>query len=268
MTGLKHGPLSEGMVPMLTPGRSFVRCREWDALAIVEAIAPGEGCVEVILDGKSCWFPASSYRYIGERDDDGWIAAPPGGWAENPVPGRRVTATYRHGCTTTSTVGSSEKVWWDAAIAFRLVEEATPVGGGLGALREQARSVPTEPAADRWADLERLATKCTEGDPWYSADDLRGRQTFGQFLSQDRAFIAAANPATVLELTAAARAATAGCEPKANAPEPERSPDMVLVPREPTDAILRAWDAYRHNASGVVAWRAMIATARAKEAGE
>lgn len=52
------------------------------------------------------------------------------------------------------------------------------------------------------AELARLAERCTSGDPWYKDGDLRGRQSFGQFLSQDRAFIAAASPATVLALLA------------------------------------------------------------------
>ena len=52
------------------------------------------------------------------------------------------------------------------------------------------------------AELARLAERCTTGDPWYKEGDLRGRQTFEQFLPQDRAFIAAANPATVLALIA------------------------------------------------------------------
>lgn len=52
------------------------------------------------------------------------------------------------------------------------------------------------------AELARLAERCTSGDPWYKEGDLCGRQTFEQFLPQDRAFIAAANPATVLALIA------------------------------------------------------------------
>lgn len=50
--------------------------------------------------------------------------------------------------------------------------------------------------------LEKLADRCSFGDPWYTEENLLGRQNFGQFLPQDRAFIAAANPATVLALIA------------------------------------------------------------------
>jgi hypothetical protein len=41
-------------------------------------------------------------------------------------------------------------------------------------------------------------------------------------------------------------------------PAPEREA-WRTVPVEPTEAMPKAWDDYRHNASGVVAWKAMIA---------
>lgn len=50
--------------------------------------------------------------------------------------------------------------------------------------------------------LEKLADRCSFGDPWYTEENLLGRQNFGQFLTQDRAFIAAANPATIKALIA------------------------------------------------------------------
>ncbi len=53
--------------------------------------------------------------------------------------------------------------------------------------------------------LEAMANRCTSGDPWYKEGDLCGRQTFDQFIPQDRAFIAAASPATILDLIASAR---------------------------------------------------------------
>ena len=60
--------------------------------------------------------------------------------------------------------------------------------------------------------LEALADRCMSGDPWYKEGDLCGRQTFGQFLTQDRAFIAAANPAAIKSLIASAREAAAEIE--------------------------------------------------------
>lgn len=55
--------------------------------------------------------------------------------------------------------------------------------------------------------LEKLADRCSFGDPWYTEENLLGRQNFGQFLPQDRAFIAAANPATIKALIAELREA-------------------------------------------------------------
>ncbi|MCC4295803.1 hypothetical protein [Brevundimonas aurantiaca] len=57
--------------------------------------------------------------------------------------------------------------------------------------------------------LEKLADRCSFGDPWYTEENLLGRQNFGQFLTQDRAFIAAANPATIKALIAELKEARA-----------------------------------------------------------
>jgi len=65
-----------------------------------------------------------------------------------------------------------------------------------------------EPVADRWADLERLAKAardlCAEantvsGISWFTEHEL------STYEPEDAAFIAAANPAAILELIAAAR---------------------------------------------------------------
>ena len=65
--------------------------------------------------------------------------------------------------------------------------------------------------------LEALARRCTSGDPWYKEGDLCGRQTFGQFLAQDRAFIAAANPETILALISTLRSQAEALRPFAEA---------------------------------------------------
>ena len=57
--------------------------------------------------------------------------------------------------------------------------------------------------------LEKLTDRCSFGDPWYTEENLLGRQNFGQFLPQDRAFIAAANPDTIKALIAELREARA-----------------------------------------------------------
>ena len=74
----------------------------------------------------------------------------------------------------------------------------------MSALQAQAPSVPTELEADSWAGLEALAVAavavCKDDEmDWYM------REHFPQFEPEDAAFIAAAGPATVLELIAAAR---------------------------------------------------------------
>ena len=69
------------------------------------------------LDGETMDLAASPQ---GEAD---WITHDGG---PNPVPGKMVSARYRHGCTTSSTVGASEAVWWDAAIAYRVTEGVNP----------------------------------------------------------------------------------------------------------------------------------------------
>lgn len=90
---------------------------------------------------------------------------------------------------------------------------ATPIAGGFGP-RPQEAVVPTEPVADRWADLERLVKAATPG-PWLNASgewEIYGNDGDNKvahaFLRADQSFIAAANPATILELIAAARTAT------------------------------------------------------------
>ena len=50
------------------------------------------------------------------------------------------------------------------------------------------------------SDLRKKAEACLHGDPWYTDENLLGRQNFGQFLPQDRSYIAAANPAAILAL--------------------------------------------------------------------
>ena len=58
---------------------------------------------------------------------------------------------------------------------------------------------------DRWADLERLAKAAAEINAagwWVSEGTLEGVSILDR---QDREFIAAANPAAILELIAAAR---------------------------------------------------------------
>jgi hypothetical protein len=178
---------------------------------------------------------------------EGWVTHNGG---PNPVPGARVEWRNREGsnaCCKADELSGWEHPYgpdgiWDI-IAYRVVTSAalSAIEGGGGALQPSA-SVPTEPVADRWADLERLAKAATQhvtGDwhhdkpeTWIWAGDPRGGRVHiadirgwgyltgrGGGLGLDETpafdqqkawgrFIAAANPAAILELIAAARTAT------------------------------------------------------------
>lgn len=135
---LRHGPLTADMVPLLKAGSSvlvavagywpyqnrgpFVFSRlDSDLVMLTEK--PGES------------FFHGRFTYIGERDADGWITAPEGGWTENPVPGMRVDVRERSGRT--GVVQSDDLVWANRSgtrpqreiIAFRLSDQPVPPEG-------------------------------------------------------------------------------------------------------------------------------------------
>jgi len=109
----------------------------------------------------------------------------------------------------------------DALIAMlAATPPATPIAGGFGS-RPQEAVVPTEPVADRWADLERLAKAAMAEAPAPWSVKPRERGPHGNLPSElidangewvasfdgadEQAFSAAANPAAILELINAAR---------------------------------------------------------------
>jgi hypothetical protein len=93
---------------------------------------------------------------------------------------------------------------------------------------------------DKWADLERLAKAAVQvvGQP--DEDDWFMPQHFANLEPEDAAFIAAANPAAVLELITAAR--------RTPAPEGEA---WRTVPVEPTEAMIAAANALWGEGTGV-----------------
>jgi hypothetical protein len=93
---------------------------------------------------------------------------------------------------------------------------------------------------DKWADLERLAKAAVQvvGQP--DEDDWFMPQHFANLEPEDAAFIAAANPAAVLELITAAR--------RTPAPEGEA---WRTVPSEPTEAMIEAAHALWGEGTGV-----------------
>lgn len=116
-TALKPGPLTAEMAKLLKAGSSMLRT-EQGRMSSFAGIWPATGLL--CISGGGAW-AASSLSYIGERDAEGWIAAPEGGWPENPVPGI-VETRYEDG----GFVGPSESELpnWPAVIAFRPAVEA------------------------------------------------------------------------------------------------------------------------------------------------
>lgn len=251
MTPLQPGPLSPGMIV----SRSDIQCGE-------PCIAGTRVPARAIKDFHRAGYTIAQIHreYPGLTDEqleaaiafDGWITAPPGGWGSNPVGDRRIEIETADG---TREIGCAADFDWTgehlSINAFRLVDEAT---GESAEYRDAVRAankltddeiwgssaapIPTEPVADRWADLERLAKAATPG-PWRVAEDNNpfadGRHVFANGLDgsdfvvlnlktdqtfvtattrkqqqQNALFSAAANPSTVLELIAAARAKEAG----------------------------------------------------------
>ena len=90
------------------------------------------------------------------------------------------------------------KAIWSAMLA---AAPASPLPEGGG----QCSGITGELKSPDLDALEKLADRCSFGDPWYTEENLLGRQNFGQFLPQDRAFIAAANPATIKAMIAEVR---------------------------------------------------------------
>lgn len=132
---------------------------------------------------------------------------------------------------------------------LHLIGEATNMVVGLAALQEgsgalpASPSVPAQPLEPLLAELERLALAATPG-PWADGPPawFRGRKSeedgkrpiqrpghpgtmANVYGKENAAFIAAANPATVLKLIAAVRASEVGMEPKAECTQPNQPRD-------------------------------------------
>ena len=136
---------------MLTAGRS-VLLHTATPTKVVVTVLQNEPGGDLIVDRKGLAYVAevSNLFYIGERSDDGWITAPPGGWIDDPIPGRQARVRLRSGWEGNLILpgldgrrihkGSPHDI-----IAFRLVEEASPVAEGLGS---SAKEADTHCAAD------------------------------------------------------------------------------------------------------------------------
>lgn len=133
-SGLRHGPLTSDMVPLLTAGSS-VLFYDGHPLPFVRRNVSGEP----ILDFAGWHRPVSvgACTYIGERGPDGWITAPEGGWTGNPVPGMQVLVRSQPWVSIVEVERPSDGVVWQDIIAFRPIEAQPPVADGGGDAREK-----------------------------------------------------------------------------------------------------------------------------------
>jgi hypothetical protein len=205
---LKPGPLDAGMVSLLTAGRSVLRsldavkdCREVGDLLIAEAPKAEVGMAAVWYranDGRVLYGPTRLFEYVGERGDDDWIT---GSWSGNPVPGRMIVGRTREGCETTAR--TSESLYWphegneNDIIAFRLVEEASPVAEGLGssAIEADTHRATERAVIGRWTDAELESAAWAKYPKGGSSRHANFRQAFrsgAHWAANQTAMVAAA----------------------------------------------------------------------------
>jgi hypothetical protein len=207
------------MVAMLTAGRSVLLVRSYGNEMKLASYLSGSDPLVVDEEGqgRNVW-GLHRFQYVGERGDDGWITAPPGGWGSNPVPGRRIEVRFKDGETRVGPSGAHSDARWCHdpriflrlhIIAFRLVEEASPQDQGSSAIE---------------ADTHRAAEGAVVAPPspggWLVKDFADGWYWTGDRLNADMAANGGACVYSVesgeyetrhpLELIAAARAKEAG----------------------------------------------------------
>lgn len=148
--GLGGGPLTAEMVPLLTPGASVLRSTGHLWLVIPSAPDRLKDILHLrnLARGYECSSSRFGMEYIGERSSDGWITAPSGGWAENPVPGRMVACRAHGGFGPRNGQRlASESVVWPRVADFRLTEaEAALPDASQPGTKSEGRSAPNIPA--------------------------------------------------------------------------------------------------------------------------
>lgn len=180
-SGLKHGPLTADMVPLLTAGSSVLRVRSYgDQMRLATFVRASPANPElhdnpvVVVDEEgqtapNCW-GIHRFTYIGERGPDGWITAPESGWTENPVPG--VLVEVRYDDASDDAVEPSETAPWRSTlpriIAFRPVEARShsPAIGEQAAVPDGWRTKgPRGGWLTMWGDLKPL--NWSQAEPIY-----------------------------------------------------------------------------------------------------
>lgn len=165
---LRHGPLTAEMVPLLRAGSSVLRRTDgtiWFLTHQPNAAHFGR-LMPVTGENVAEAEKLTICSYIGERDADGWITAPEGGWTENPVPGMRVEIRWSDG-QTEITASDAEPWHWTGAgriIAFRLSDQPVenspiPALGGNEGPEGRSHPKPSEPTPVR--GLEPVAWHLT-----------------------------------------------------------------------------------------------------------
>lgn len=145
---LKAGPLAGQDLSLLKAGTS-VLVLDGCAVGVVASMDGRAVSVTLPFGYITSLLAVERLTHIGERDADGWIVAPEGGWAENPVPGCGGYVRFYDG-------GGGEihdHTRWPDVVAFRLV---TPEAAH-GSRPAQEPSVPTvqaEGAGVGWRPIE------------------------------------------------------------------------------------------------------------------
>jgi len=130
-TALKHGPVTADILPLLTRQSMLSLAGE-----VEPYIGRSMNSPEYILTGDlGDELRCTNFIYIGERDEDGWIAVPEGGWTKNPAPRQMVIGRYADGWTH-GDFAPSEIVFPDPQIlAFRLTPDAASPAHGISTMR-------------------------------------------------------------------------------------------------------------------------------------
>lgn len=161
MTPLQHGPLSPGMVSLLTAGRSVLLVRSYgDEMKLATFLrATKDGLVLTINEpgqtAPNSW-GVHRFAYIGECSDDGWITAPPGGWGSNPGIECAFDVRWNDGEIWTEQY-DEPKLRWENIAALRPVEEAGSGegGGGMSDFHSRLASMLSKEAADANKSADR-----------------------------------------------------------------------------------------------------------------
>jgi len=142
VAGLRHGKLEGQDLSALTPHTSIVLDHVTKTLTrFIEASEDGILTLSHSLSSDAYFYTRPDQAtYVGEEYGDDWIAAPLGGWSENPVPGRRVDVRSRMGAITANIL-SGDTRWSDRGlavdyVAFRLTDanpqqEASAIPAGV-----------------------------------------------------------------------------------------------------------------------------------------